>query len=693
MKKLKRFLAGVLTFAMAMSLMTMTAFADQTGGASGAGIVTETAETINWDEDGSLTLYKYEFKDGSAPTEPGGTGEAGQTIPSGATAIDGVGFTLYKIADLDDYYSGIADGNLTLPTEEISANDLKTCPKVEVDGETELFTGADGKVYWGDLDLGIYYVVESTPPQSATSTPVKFYVSIPMTTTDGKDWLYDVVVYPKNETSYAGVTLKKIGNETDTNTIAGAKFVLEKQDANDNTKWYYVKNEGTELDPKYTYTTTAKAEATVFTTSAAGTIGITGLSYGTYRFTETYAPNGYIMDETVTYEFYIHTDGKVYKDSHMTAEYLGAVITVNNEKPDVDKQIQKADGSWVGENTTDAANSTGQADYSIGDTVPFKIIVDVPSNVAKLKTFKVTDTMSAGLIDAKDFVIKGYTTDAMTDTGTDINVTPSVTELTWTADFLGVSGLNNYKKIVITFNATLDTDAVIAGEGNPNDVKLTYSNQVLTDNFAEPSKSELTDRVVAYAFRIKLTKTFDGAKADETYTAKFQLYRKIINGEAKDTTLTVDGGTVDVVKVGNEVEVTQTGTTPAEHIFTGLENGEYYLVETDTAPSYNLLKYPVKVDVNLVYVTTITTTSVTDENGNVTESTTSSTKYYTDDTKKAELTNTDETQEIVNKTGFTLPTTGGMGTYVFVFVGVSMMAAAVILFITTKKKETSKAVK
>ena len=37
--------------------------------------------------------------------------------------------------------------------------------------------------------------------------------------------------------------------------------------------------------------------------------------------------------------------------------------------------------------------------------------------------------------------------------------------------------------------------------------------------------------------------------------------------------------------------------------------------------------------------------------------------------------------------GFSLPTTGGIGTFVFTFAGIAMMAAAVILLITSKKKK------
>ena len=45
------------------------------------------------------------------------------------------------------------------------------------------------------------------------------------------------------------------------------------------------------------------------------------------------------------------------------------------------------------------------------------------------------------------------------------------------------------------------------------------------------------------------------------------------------------------------------------------------------------------------------------------------------------------TTVVKNSKGFTLPTTGGIGTFVFTFAGIAMMAAAVILLITGKKKK------
>ena len=718
---MKKFLAGLLAMTMAMSMMSMTAFADTTtGGESivGKDNVQTTDETIDTTLEGSLTLYKYEST--NAITGDPGTGLGGQTIPDGATAIDGVGFTLYKVADLGDTNYYTEDG-IALPTGTPSVTDIAGWTKVtdtETDANGQKLTDANGQVAWTGLDLGIYYVVESKKPVSAISQAVNFYVAIPMTTVDGTSWLYDVVVYPKNQTTYAGVTLKKIGNDDTATTIDGAKFVLQKLDTSNNT-WYYVTNTGTDNADNaiWAYTETDITKAASFTTANGGTISLSGLSFGQYRFIETYAPDGYIMDGTIYHTFEIQQDGKVteldndYDGDGTTEDSTTAsgsdeitAIIVNNEKPDVDKQVKKEGGTWVGDDSTATSNNTGEADYSIGDYVPFRIVVDIPSNINKLKTFTVTDTMSAGLTDAKNFVIKGYTSDEDIDTADDgteitsVSATQDTTANTWTVDFSTIKdaiATAKYEKIVIEFEAKLDTDAVIAGTGNPNDVKLTYSNQITADqDTTDPSTSELTDRVVVYAFRIKLTKTFTGAADGTDYVAKFQLYRKALDAT---TSLTVNGTEVDVIAVGSEVTLTGAGTTAAVHDFDGLENGTYYLVETSTAPGYNLLQEPVEVVINEVYETTITTTSTTGADGQVTETTTSTTKYYNvddDGNKTTEITDaatdataTDVTQTIVNSKGFTLPTTGGVGTYIFVFVGVSMMAAAVILFFTTKKKE------
>ena len=67
-----------------------------------------------------------------------------------------------------------------------------------------------------DLPLGLYLCVETRVPEDVTDTTNPFLVSLPMTTIDGDEWNYDVVVYPKNETGMP--TLEKTLREAKIDT-------------------------------------------------------------------------------------------------------------------------------------------------------------------------------------------------------------------------------------------------------------------------------------------------------------------------------------------------------------------------------------------------------------------------------------------------------------------------------------------
>ena len=61
-------------------------------------------------------------------------------------------------------------------------------------------TDATGHTSASGLDQGLYLVVETRVPEKVTSTCNPFLISLPMTTIDGSEWIYDIVIYPKNQT-------------------------------------------------------------------------------------------------------------------------------------------------------------------------------------------------------------------------------------------------------------------------------------------------------------------------------------------------------------------------------------------------------------------------------------------------------------------------------------------------------------
>ena len=100
-------------------------------------------------------------------------------------------------------------------------------------------TDANGHSKVSGLKQGLYLVVETRVPENVTSTCNPFFVSLPMTTMDGKDWNYDVTVYPKNQTG--NPTLEKTVRDeygiTQKLTIHVPQLVCDSPDAE------YINNE------------------------------------------------------------------------------------------------------------------------------------------------------------------------------------------------------------------------------------------------------------------------------------------------------------------------------------------------------------------------------------------------------------------------------------------------------------------
>lgn len=689
--KLKRLFAAVLSTALALSLCAMPAMATEGGTTAG----TPLADGMPvWDttQKGSITIHKFEYNPSSGATSQQGTGAEGEAAPLGAKPLGGVTFEIYKVQNeewLKAYYGGQAaatgqDFSNIDASNYYSTNSTTGAITVngsKIDTVTTATSGTDIGVAKKDgLALGLYLVVETSAPDKVTSPAAPFLVSVPMTriadtTTTNKltDWIYDVHVYPKNSTTYGQVTIEKKGYTGGGTGVAleGVQFKLQKQNGADWTDITANDSNGS------TYN---------LTTDINGKITIAGLSQGNYRiFEDAYsgdsANKGYILDAAY-HTFTVQKNGQIQVDGNVSAN---ATIQVANHRPDMKKEVKKGD-SWAQD-----------APYGVDDTVPYKITIEVPQNIDKLSTFTVTDTPTGLKDNVGSIKIKDGTT-ALTS-GTDYTVAAEGTDgfkIAFKLDSATVKACAGHT-VTITYNAVVKDSAVVGGNGNSNNAKLTYTNKINSDNTPGTTTNTIEDSAVMYSFGIKVKKTTEDGNTPLPGVV-FDLYREAKTGEtsaitgddAKKAGLDSTKSWI-LVKSGlttNASGIIDTSDSANTTNYThGLANGDYYLVETKTVKGYNLLTKPVEVKLDVTATTTWQKTNVYDASGNLVKHGTVTKTTFTHTSNNGDATKTElAVAKVINRKGFTLPVTGGFGTLLFSGIGVLLVLAGVGVLFSLKKK-------
>lgn len=685
MKKFKKMLAGLLGAAMVLTSFGTPAWADSA--------TRPNLPTIDTNQKGTLTINKYEGTDENTSKDK---------------PLAGVEFTIWKVADIEQDTSPSSNvGFKFVPVStltSLTADDFKSdktkadeytsdiynkvLKKLNASKEVENGTLANGikkstvidetgkaSAKFTYLDLGLYLVQETKAPSQIVNKTANFLVSVPMTNENGTAWNYDVVAEPKNAAVYAGINLIKKGTTikadgtSKTVNLAGVKFVLQSRP--------------TGSDDSVTWTNVGS-----YTTESNGTINVNDLAPNDYRFIETGLGenNGYILNGK-PYEFTVQNDGKIKVGSEEPTDI--ATITADNEKPDLKKEVKKGD------------TYANAADASIGDMVEWKVSASVPSNVDQLEKYSITDKMSDALtwVEAESALNITYKSN-----GTVVNdIDPKFAETadytlikpvdkedgkSWTITFTdaGKKKLkdNNISSIEVTFKTKLNKKANIGSEGNLNDAQLDYSNAIYPlgdptnpNDGKKPGEDHIKDQAIVYSFSIDVTKVDGNNTTTKLEGVHFDLYK--YSGTVTNPTESDLKGTYGT-KI-NAADLTTDGN--GKITVNGLENGDYYLVETQAAAGgYNLLKAPVKVLIAQKYSVKKETTVTKDKDGNVTSTTT-----VVNETFKGGASDSGTySVTIENRKGFTLPKTGDIGTAMFLIIGIGGMLAAVYIMLRGRKR-------
>lgn len=348
------------------------------------------------------------------------------------------------------------------------------------------------------------------------------------------------------------------------------------------------------------------------------------------------------------------------------AEVVGNVLikAKNSHVPGFEKKLKDKN------DTTDNDFGGWQdvADHDIGDEIPFKLEGTVPADYDAEYTsyyFAFHDEEEAGLtFNSKS--VKVSVDGNEIKTGFEVETSPT-DRCSFEVVFSNLKTIPSVKagsKICVEYTATLNDKAVIGGDGNLNKAQLEYSN-----NPRDTSSKDKTvwDNVVVFTYQVVVNKYANSvAESNKLPGAEFTLSKKLKDGTTKD---------IAVAKSQEGKRFT----------FKGLDDGEYTLTETVTPEGYNTID-PIAFTVTATHVTEwdgkgvrgdlITAFTGNAASGGIT---------FTPDKGTGAL-----TTNVINKSGTTLPSTGGMGTTVFYVVGGGLMAVAVVLLVTKKRMENKR---
>lgn len=336
---------------------------------------------------------------------------------------------------------------------------------------------------------------------------------------------------------------------------------------------------------------------------------------------------------------------------------LGTLCSLDTTNPSVtiqEKNVAPGNEKKVEEDST--GNYGEKNDADIGQTVKFQSTITAQAGA---ENYVFHDKMSAGLTytGVTSVTLNGTAVDSTDEKAYTVKTSELGDDCTFHVVFTQAfcDTLKANDKIVISYTATVNKDAVVGGNGNKNESWLKYGE----NNDLTTTPSETT----TYTWDVDVFKyTKNGETEKPLAGAKFTLSKKADGTDP--IALVNEGNNVYRVATKDDTNTVTEITTDSTGKFTikGLDSDTYYLTETAAPAGYNKLADPITI--------------VIGENG-VVNGTTDAPQGV-------------EEVKVLNQSGSELPSTGGMGTTIFYVVGSILLIGAAILLITKKRMDAEK---
>lgn len=365
---------------------------------------------------------------------------------------------------------------------------------------------------------------------------------------------------------------------------------------------------------------------------------------------------------------------------------VGTVCSLNTLTPNItimDKNQHPGNEKEVEEDSNGRYGNKNDAD--ITQTVNFRSTITIPAaegvnnNAVGVENLVFHDSMEEGFTWNKDSVsvtlTRGDTTTTVDSSSYEVKAAPGhkTTDMeACTFDVVFTEAFNNALQpndvIVISYSAVLNEKAVIAGDGNLNDSKVTFGEPGENGGFAFETTPSQT---VTKTWQVEI---FKHDSADTGLEGAIFTLSKAEDGS--NPISFVKEGNEEVYRLAKEDETgsTQiTTVTGGKFVIKGLDSDTYYLTETKAPTGFNELAEPIEIKI--------------DDKGNITYSgeKDASTGENTMLTATVPAGGTAPQIPVLNQSGSLLPSTGGIGTTIFYTVGGILVAAAGILLVVKKR--------